>query len=114
VVELPGLSRETNHDVAKALAVGQLSEGHCPVLLGAGQDPHPIIPALASNNTVKSCPWEKIHDLSEKRLAGVHRHLQESMYRQLRQIIALRSSRNHPEIAKTLLNTTCCKIKLSS
>jgi hypothetical protein len=63
---------------------------------------------------VKGCPREKIHDLSEKRLAGVHRCLQELMSRQLRQNIASRSSRNHPKIAKMLLNTWCCELKTSA
>ena len=40
VIELGRLRRQTGLDVAQALAVGQLGEGHHPELLRAGQRPH--------------------------------------------------------------------------
>ncbi len=46
VIELRCMDREAGLDVAQALAIGQLGEGHGPVLLGAGKRPHPVIAAV--------------------------------------------------------------------
>ena len=75
VVELRGLRRQTGFDVAQALAVGQLREGHRSVLLGTGQRPHPAVAAIAPDNPRKGAPRQKIHDLREQRLADVHRRI---------------------------------------
>ena len=45
VVELGGLRRQAGLDVAQALAIGQLREGHGAELLGTGQRAHPASPS---------------------------------------------------------------------
>jgi len=55
--------------------VGQLGERHGPIMLGAGQRPHPLIAAVPRDNPRERAPRQKIHQLSEKRLATVHRRL---------------------------------------
>ena len=39
------------------------------------QSPHPPIPAIPRDNPCERAPWQKVHELGEKRLATVHRHL---------------------------------------
>src|SRR5215831_12337150 len=55
--------------------MGQLGKRHGSILLGAGQCPHPPIPAIPRDNPRECAPWQKVHELGEKRLATVHRHL---------------------------------------
>jgi hypothetical protein len=74
-VELGSLRRQAGLDVAQALPVGQLGKRHGSILLGAGQCPHPPIPAIPRDNPCERAPRQKIHELGEKRLATVHRHL---------------------------------------
>ena len=62
-------------DVAQAFPVGQLGEGHGPVLLGAGKRPDPVIAAIPVDDPRESSPWQEVHELSEQGLAGVHEHL---------------------------------------
>ena len=45
VIEFRCVDREAGLDVAQAFPVGQLGEGHGPVLLGAGKRPDPVIAA---------------------------------------------------------------------
>ena len=44
-IELGGLHRQTSLDVAQALPIGELREGHRPIVLGTGQGSHPLIAA---------------------------------------------------------------------
>jgi hypothetical protein len=72
VVELRWLDRQTGLDVAQALPPGQLRKRHGPILFGAGQRPHPTIPAIARHNLPVCRPRNEIHELREQRLSGVH------------------------------------------
>src|ERR1019366_4985891 len=75
VVELRGLSRQADLDIAQALSVGQLRERHRSVLLGTAQRSHPSVATVARNNPRKGAPRQKIHELGEKRFADVHGRL---------------------------------------
>src|SRR5271169_3229676 len=72
VVELRSLRRQADLDIAQALSIGQLSKRHRAVLLGTVQRSHPSVAAVARNNPCEGAPRQKIHELSEKRFAGVH------------------------------------------
>jgi hypothetical protein len=60
---------------AQALPIGQLGEGHGPVMLGARQRAHPLIAAVPRDNPGERAPRQKIHQLGEKRLATVRQRL---------------------------------------
>jgi hypothetical protein len=53
-------------------AIGQLGERHDLILRGAGQLAHGAVAAVARDNPVEAAPRQKIHELREKRPAGVH------------------------------------------
>jgi hypothetical protein len=72
VVELRGLRRQAGLDVAQALSIGKLRKGHCSVLLRAGERSHPAIAIVACDDTREGTPRQKIHNLSEQRLADIH------------------------------------------
>ena len=44
-------------------------------MLGAGQCPYPLVSAIPRDNPREGAPRQKIHELSEKRLANVHGRL---------------------------------------
>src|SRR5208283_3533234 len=46
VVELRRLDGQAGLDIAQALPVGQLGKRHGPILLGAGENPHPMVAAV--------------------------------------------------------------------
>ena len=75
MVELRRVDRQAGLDVAQALPVGQLGEGHGPILLGAGKRPNPMIATVPVDGPHESGPWQEVHELGEKGLAGVHEHL---------------------------------------
>ena len=75
VIELQGMDREAGLDVAQALAVGKLGEGHRPVLLAARERSHPTVAVVTLDDPGKRRPWQKIHELGEQGLAGIHGHL---------------------------------------
>src|SRR6266568_5979017 len=75
VVELRSLSRQADFDIAQALSIGQLRKRHRAVLLGTVQRSYPSVAAVARNNPREDAPRQKIHELSEKRLARVHGRL---------------------------------------
>ena len=52
---------------AQAFPVGQLGEGHGPLLLGAGKRPDPVIAAIPVDDPRESSPWQEVHELSEQR-----------------------------------------------
>jgi hypothetical protein len=83
VVKLCRLRREADLDVAQALAIGQLSEGHYAELLGTRHRLDVAVAVavffkvvVAIDDAMKSLPRQEVHELGEKRLAEVHRRLQ--------------------------------------
>ena len=75
VVKLGGLRRQADLDVAQTLAVGQLCKGQYAELIGACHGLYVTISVLAIDDAMKRLPWQKIHELSEQRLADVHEWL---------------------------------------
>ena len=76
VIEFRCVDREAGLDVAQAFPVGQLGEGHGPVLLGAGKRPDPVDRApyrsTISREIVVAWQAEVRDELSpEQGLAGV-------------------------------------------
>src|SRR4030065_409007 len=72
VVERGVLGRQTHFDVAQALAVGQLGEGHDPELLRARQRANVLVASIARDVAGKRRPWQEIHGCGAPRLASVH------------------------------------------
>ncbi len=75
VIEVRRLDREAGLNVAQALPVGQLGEGHGPVLLGAGKRPDPVIAAVPIDDPREGRPGRETQELGEKGLAGIHEHV---------------------------------------
>jgi hypothetical protein len=59
-------------DVAQAFPEGQLRKCHRPKLLRATKFTHAKIAIILRNQTIKTGPWNKIHDLRKQRSAKVH------------------------------------------
>ena len=74
-IEFRRLRRQAGLDIAQTFPVGQLGERHGPIMLGAGQCPYPLVSAIPRDNPREGAPRQKIHELSEKRLANVHGRL---------------------------------------
>ncbi len=100
VVELGGLGRQTGLDVAQALAVGELREGHAAQLLGARQRAHAVIAAVTGHDAVKVLPRQEVHDLRKQRLANVHDSLRPNQSRKGGHTGQCRSSRRHLAISQ--------------
>jgi hypothetical protein len=63
--KLAGLSRQTHFDIAQALAVGQLREGHDAKLLGATEAARPVIAAVTIDDAMEGLSRQEVHDLHE-------------------------------------------------
>ena len=72
MVQLGALGAQTGFDVAQALAVSQLREGHGAELLRATQTAHSGIAAITRHDARKAGPRNELHNLCEQRLAHVH------------------------------------------
>jgi hypothetical protein len=59
-------------DIAQALAIRHLREGHHSKLFAASKTADPDIPTVARDNPLKTRPWHEIHDLRKQRPAKVH------------------------------------------
>lgn len=97
MVKLWSLGRQTRFDVAKALPVCQLGEGHDAKLLGTAKCTDAIVSSVAFDDAIKRAPWEKIHYLGKQGLACVHRHLRKNQFRKDCRYAATISSRHHPK-----------------
>src|SRR5262249_61463089 len=100
MIELAGLSPQTDLDIAQALAVGQLRESHDAKLLGATETARPVITAVTIYDAMESLPWQEIHDLREQGLAEVHGDSGVAKSRTLAQQAISNSSRGQPLGAK--------------
>ena len=72
VVELAGLRRQTDLDVAQALPVRQLGERHRPELILAAEALDPAITPEARDRQPEGVHRQMIHQLREHQLAFVH------------------------------------------
>jgi len=75
MIELGRLRAQTCLDVAQALAVGQLREGHREKLVQATEAAHVEIAAILRHQTAKDMPRRELHELCEYEIASVHRCL---------------------------------------
>ena len=73
-VQLGGVGRQADLDVAQALAPSQLREGHCAELLGARQGAHARVASIPMHDASKARPRHELHDLGEQGLANIHVH----------------------------------------
>ena len=75
VVELSGLGAQAGFDVAQAAPVGELGEGHAPVLIRTCECLDIAVPAISRDTAAERVPWQVLHDLGENQAAGIHRVL---------------------------------------
>jgi hypothetical protein len=69
------LHTQTRFDVAQALAIGQLREGHAKVLVETRESLDLVLARIAHNGSVKRVQRQMLHHLREHELAQVHRCL---------------------------------------
>jgi hypothetical protein len=72
VKELRRVGRQAGFDVAQTLAPSQLREGKDAEQLCGRQLARARIAVSPGHNAAEGLPGNKLHDLSEERLAGVH------------------------------------------
>src|SRR5204862_7558845 len=66
------LSGQTIVDIAQAIAIGPLREGHDTKLLGATETARPVIAGVSMDDAMEGLPRQEVHDLREQGLAEVH------------------------------------------
>ena len=62
-VELAGLRRETNLDIAHTLAIRELGKGHDAKLFGARERSHATVAVVALHNALQGRPGQEVRDL---------------------------------------------------
>src|SRR5271166_5050608 len=67
-------------------------------MLGTGQSPHPAVAAIARDNPRERGPGQKLHQLREQRLAGVHRRVLPEKWAGA---VSQHSSRHHRKLPKS-------------
>ncbi len=72
VIELGVLGAQTGLDVAQALAVGELGEGHAQVLIEAGKALDPMLAPIPTNTASEGMHRQMVHELRKDELASVH------------------------------------------
>src|SRR5215813_1878133 len=72
MIKFAALRSQTNFDVAKALAIGQLSKSHRKELIPTREPFRISIPIVTLNTSTKLVVRKKLHDLSENGLSLVH------------------------------------------
>jgi hypothetical protein len=71
-IELGGIGRQGDFDVAERFAPSQLRKCHDTKLLRTGKAPDAQVAGIAIYDSAKAGPRNKLHDLCEQRLARVH------------------------------------------
>ena len=72
VVQLGGLRRKTDLDVAQTFPVSELGKRHDAKLFGASQGANALVAAVTRNVSVECRPRQKIHQLGKQCLASIH------------------------------------------
>lgn len=72
MVALASQRTQARLDVAKALPIGQLGEGHRQKLFPAGEALVPVVAPIARNALPELVSWDVVQHLREDGLAGVH------------------------------------------
>ena len=65
MIKLPLKGAEADFDIAQALAIGQLSEGHAKELIETREVANPLIAMIASDATVELASWQEVDQLRE-------------------------------------------------
>jgi hypothetical protein len=65
VIKLGLHGPQTYFDIAKALLISQLSEGHTKKLIETGKGPNPVFALIPKDTFVEFVSWEKTHELRE-------------------------------------------------
>ena len=73
MVELGRLRTQAGDDVAQAVAVGELREGHAAKLIGTAEIADAMIATITIDNAPKGLPRQMLHKLREHQLTCVHR-----------------------------------------
>lgn len=100
VIKLGGLRRQADLDVAQAFAVSQLRKCHDAELLGTGHRLDVAIAVVAIDDAMKRLPGQKVHELSEQRLAEVHRRFRRKQSQKTASSAIHRSNRRHLKILR--------------
>ena len=108
VVELLGLRRQTDLDIAQAFPILQLRKGHRTKLFGTVEGTCAPISPVTLDDALKCRPWQEIHQLSEQGLANVHGRCSGRKAREQSEIGILRSSRHHPKSAEKYIIESIC------
>ena len=72
VIELGALRPQACLDVAQALAISQLGEGHAKELIQAGKGFDLVIAVIFLDAATEIGQWQMIHELSKNRSTGIH------------------------------------------
>jgi hypothetical protein len=72
VIELGVLGAQAGLDVAQALAVAELGEGHAEVLIETGKALDPTLASIAANTASEGMHRQMVYELRKDKLAGVH------------------------------------------
>ena len=72
MIELGGLGSKTGCDTPQTLAAGDLAACQGSELLRARELADASVPVVALHDPGERRPWEKVHELGEKRLAAIH------------------------------------------
>jgi hypothetical protein len=75
VIELGALHTQTRFDVAQALSISQLREGHAEVLVETRKPLDLVLAGITHDTAVKRVQRQMLHHLREHELAQVHRCL---------------------------------------
>ena len=94
-IQLAGIGRQADLDIAQALAPSELRKGHCAELLGTGQHAHTSIAAMTLHDPRKARPRHELHDLSKQGFADVHAHSPRLSSRGKYAILGEQSSNRH-------------------
>jgi phytoene dehydrogenase-like protein len=95
VVELGRLTAQTGFDVAQALPVGRLCEGHAQVLVETGEVFDLVLSIVASNAATESGQRQMRHDLRKNEFARVHEYAPQAGWKN-RKCYGRRSNRDQP------------------
>jgi hypothetical protein len=100
VIELGGLRRQAGLDVSQALAIAQLGKRQDAKVFGARERADTVIATIARDDARECRPGQKIHQLREQGLAGVHRESSGKCSPDDPLNARSRSSRHHQILAK--------------
>lgn len=109
VVELRCLAAQAGFNVAQALPVGQLREGHAQILVETGEVLDLVLAAVACDTATKRGQRQMRHDLRKNEFARVHEYVQQSEWKN-RKCYKRSSNRDQPQTRYNSFPSTCYMI----